>query len=614
LYYDALGRLTNRTDNVGATFYSFDADNNVTNVSENGLTNVWTYDAYNRVSSYQDVYGNLIQYRHDANGNVTNLVYPGTKNVYYAFDSHNHITNITDWSGRKTSIAYDLAGHTTTLTRPNGSYRTMGYDSAGQLTNIWEQMSNSLPIAWFRLNWTNSGNLAWEFAAPLPHAAIVPTRTMTYDADNRLNKVDNNTVTVNADGNLTAGPLTNDTFANYTFDARNRLSNVGGVTNAYDMSGNRVGLVYGTNSSIFVINPNSALPQVLMRIKNGVTNYYVYGAGLLYQITEAATGTNTVTYHYDYRGNTIALSADNGAVTDRIEYSAYGLTTYRAGTTDTPFLFNGRFGVMTDPNGLLDMQARYYNPFLCRFISSDPSGFKGGLNFYAFANGNPVSFVDPFGLGALSDALAATSWFNAPTPEDLQLQDALACVVNLATLGVANLASSATTGQDLTGNNLSVEDAYQQTLEMGTFVASLALALPTDGASVEGEALLEGTTQETVNQTYQLGLQSSRTSILQANRNLYDSFVANGGQLISQRSVINYTVNYNRVLGAYNSVNNTITLYNGSNLSTLSEELIHWSQIQRAGLIGQQIPASMVPGLESEAATVLQQWGYVPLQ
>ena len=109
-------------------------------------------------------------------------------------------------------------------------------------------------------------------------------------------------------------------------DARNRLLSVGGVTNAYDMSGNRVGLVYGTNSSVFVINPNSALPQVLMRIKNGVTNYYVYGAGLLYQITEAATGTNTVTYHYDYRGNTIALSADNGAVTDRIEYSAYGLS------------------------------------------------------------------------------------------------------------------------------------------------------------------------------------------------------------------------------------------------------------------------------------------------
>ena len=27
--------------------------------------------------------------------------------------------------------------------------------------------------------------------------------------------------------------------------------------------------------------------------------------------------------------------------------------TYRVGTSDTPFLFNGRYGVQTDPNGLL---------------------------------------------------------------------------------------------------------------------------------------------------------------------------------------------------------------------------------------------------------------------
>ena len=72
----------------------------------------------------------------------------------------------------------------------------------------------------------------------------------------------------------------------------------------------------------YVINPNASLPQVLMRIKNGVTNYYVYGAGLLYQVTETATATNTLTYHFDYRGSTVALTTDNGLVTDRIEYSA----------------------------------------------------------------------------------------------------------------------------------------------------------------------------------------------------------------------------------------------------------------------------------------------------
>jgi RHS repeat-associated protein len=218
---------------------------------------------------------------------------------------------------------------------------------------------------------------------------------MTYD--------DDNSVANDSDGNLVSAPLTNDTFAAYTYDARNRLLNAGGVTNAYDPSGNRVGIAYGTNSESYVVNPYSKLPQILMRIKNGVTNYYIYGAGLLYQITETATATNTLTYHYDYRGSTIALSDNNGNVTDRMEYSLYATLTYHAGTSDTPFLFNGRYGVMTDPNGLLYMRARYYSPYLCRFINPDPTGFAGGLNFYAYANGNPVSYLDPFGLAAWYD-------------------------------------------------------------------------------------------------------------------------------------------------------------------------------------------------------------------
>jgi RHS repeat-associated protein len=116
-----------------------------------------------------------------------------------------------------------------------------------------------------------------------------------------------------------------------------------------------------------------------------------------------------LTYHYDYRGSTIALTDTNGNVTDRMEYSLYATLTYHVGTNDTPFLFNGRFGVMTDPNSLLYMRARYYNPYICRFINADPSGFSGGLNFYAYANGNPVSYLDPFGLGALGEN-SSISW------------------------------------------------------------------------------------------------------------------------------------------------------------------------------------------------------------
>jgi hypothetical protein len=56
------------------------------------------------------------------------------------------------------------------------------------------------------------------------------------------------------------------------------------------------------------------------------------------------------------------------------------------------------------------MRARYYNPYLCRFLNLDPSGFAGGLNLYAYANGNPVSYLDPFGLGQYATGDNSWSW------------------------------------------------------------------------------------------------------------------------------------------------------------------------------------------------------------
>jgi len=233
---------------------------------------------------------------------------------------------------------------------------------------------------------------------------------MTYDADNRLATFNGQAVSHDLDGNMTYGPLTNDTFVSYTYDARNRLVQVGGTGSTpsmgyyYDPTGNRVAMTNHSNGQVtrFVVNPNAKLSQVLIRIRPGVTNYYVYGLGLLYEVTETATNSYARYYHYDYRGSTVALTDHSGNVTDRFEYSAYGMLTYRTGNTDTPFLYNGRFGVQTDPNGLLYMRARYYNPYVCRFINPDPIGFAGGLNWYVFADGNPVNYLDPFGLCAES--------------------------------------------------------------------------------------------------------------------------------------------------------------------------------------------------------------------
>ena len=59
-------------------------------------------------------------------------------------------------------------------------------------------------------------------------------------------------------------------------------------------------------------------------------------------------------------------------------------------------------GVVTEDNGLIYMRARYYSSEMLRFVNADiVAGNLSNaitLNRFAYANGNPVSFVDPFGL------------------------------------------------------------------------------------------------------------------------------------------------------------------------------------------------------------------------
>ncbi len=335
--FDAKRRLTNITDQVGIRLLKWDANDNLTNIVEGANSNSWTWDAYDLMSSSKDPDGNLIQFRMDANGGVTNLIYPGNRVVTYKLNAFGLPTNIVDWLGGQSFIEYDLALRPVRITRPNGSIRIINRNGAGEITNIVEQLANNAPIAFFKQHWNDAGRIDWEFAA---HArrGVSPaglTNTTFCDADNRLTNFNGVIVTNDLDGNMTWGPLTNNTFATYTFNARNWLVGTAvpsgpQVTYGYDALG--------------------------MRIKNGVTNYYIYGLGLLYEITETATSTSTSTYHSDYRGSTIAITDGNGNVTDRAEYSAYGLFTYRSGSTDTPFWFNGRYGVQTDPNGLLYMR------------------------------------------------------------------------------------------------------------------------------------------------------------------------------------------------------------------------------------------------------------------
>jgi RHS repeat-associated protein len=43
-------------------------------------------------------------------------------------------------------------------------------------------------------------------------------------------------------------------------------------------------------------------------------------------------------------------------------------------------------------------RARYYDPSAGRFVSEDPTGFKGGVNFYPYVANDPANQTDPTGF------------------------------------------------------------------------------------------------------------------------------------------------------------------------------------------------------------------------
>jgi RHS repeat-associated protein len=73
-----------------------------------------------------------------------------------------------------------------------------------------------------------------------------------------------------------------------------------------------------------------------------------------------------------------------------------------AGYTRGRILNKGWHGTLLtdkgDASGLNYRRNRYYDPASGRFTQEDPIGLAGGVNVYGFANGDPVSYRDPYGL------------------------------------------------------------------------------------------------------------------------------------------------------------------------------------------------------------------------
>jgi len=122
---------------------------------------------------------------------------------------------------------------------------------------------------------------------------------------------------------------------------------------------------------------------------------YIYGPGVDQPLCMIDVNDSNAVYyyHYDGLGSVVALSDAAGDTVQLYEYSVYGQVAASDPNHPNPFLFTGRrFDTDT---GLYYYRARYYNPYIGRFLQTDPA--RQGMNSYAYCGNNPIGCVDPSG-------------------------------------------------------------------------------------------------------------------------------------------------------------------------------------------------------------------------
>jgi insecticidal toxin complex protein TccC len=109
----------------------------------------------------------------------------------------------------------------------------------------------------------------------------------------------------------------------------------------------------------------------------------------------------------DHLGSCVMELDQQADITSKEGYYPFGGTAWLAARNEVEvrYKFIRYSGKEMDVSGLYYYGARYYAPWLQRWVSADPAGAVDGLNLYGFVGNNPLSYFDAQGQQRTSSEL-----------------------------------------------------------------------------------------------------------------------------------------------------------------------------------------------------------------
>ena len=417
--YDAVSRMTKATYSDGSyTSYTYDATGKVLTITDSVTGTIsYTYSGTgcgtgcgsiaDKVASETTPLGS-ISYTYDAIGRRTSMTVTGQPTVNYTYDTGGRLNGISTRIGgvaKNFTVTYDGLGRRSSVALLNGVTTNYTYDNSSRLLNLQHMNSLNQVLESLTYTYDATGNRISmnrpSVSLPFPNQV---TNT-SYNNSNQMLTFNDKNIAYDANGNVISATNTCGTTT-YTWDVRNRLTGINGYSAAC--------------STLTASFEYDALGRRIEKTINGVTTQYVYdGLDIIQEKQNGVPSVNyirtlnideplarikadgTVKYYQtDALGSVIALTDTNGAVTTRYSYDPFGNVTVSGEASNDPFQYTGR---ENDGTGLYYYRARYYSPELQRFISEDPIGLSGGINFYAYVKNRPIVLRDPSGLGPPSE-------------------------------------------------------------------------------------------------------------------------------------------------------------------------------------------------------------------